>query len=78
MSGHHGTETDFELTTIKRLEALGYQHAFGMDIPRPQDEVVLKDVLRSALASRYPDLPSAALDEAVHIITRPEAESLVA
>ncbi len=72
MPGHHGTETDFELTTIHRLEQLGYQPVFGMDIERPRDEVVLKDVLRQSLASRYTDLPPAALDEAIHIITRPD------
>ena len=32
---HRGTETTFELTTIERLEQLGYQHAFGPEIERP-------------------------------------------
>ncbi len=27
--GHRGTETDFELTTIERLERLGYTHVHG-------------------------------------------------
>ena len=72
MTEHHGTESGFELTTIQRLERLGYQHVFGVDIERPQVEVVLKDVLREALTRRYNDLPDAALDEAVHIITRPD------
>jgi hypothetical protein len=30
----HGTETEFEHTTLKRLEALGYQPVFGMDFQR--------------------------------------------
>lgn len=68
---HHGTETDFELTTLKRLEAQQYRPVFGMDLERPHDQVVLKDVLRDWLAQRYPDLPAAALDEAVHIISHP-------
>jgi len=78
MSGRHGTETEFELTTLKRLEALGYKAIFGMDreqpclAQRPPDQVVLKDVLRSWLASRYPELPQAALEEAIHTITRPQ------
>jgi hypothetical protein len=38
MPGHLGTGTDFELTTIKRLEALGYRHVFVMEIERQQDE----------------------------------------
>ena len=65
MSGHRGTETQFELTTIERLEGQGYVHLFGPELERPHDEVVLRDVLRASLAERYPDLPPASLDEAV-------------
>jgi len=72
MPTHRGTETAFELTTIERLEQLGYRHAFGPEIVRPLDQVVLKDVLRASLAARYPDLPDAALDEAVARISRPD------
>lgn len=36
-----GTESTFELTTLQRLDALKYQHAFGMDIERPREEVVV-------------------------------------
>src|SRR5437867_933162 len=72
MSGHRGTETEFELTTIERLEQQGYLHQHGGDIIRPQDEVILKDVLRETLARRYPDLPAGALDKAVARITRPD------
>ncbi len=67
-----GTETDFELTTIERMEQLQYRHEIGLEIDRPHDEVVLKGVLRANLALRYPDLPPAALDEAVARISRPE------
>ena len=75
---HHGTETAFELTTIQRLQALGYRHIFGMDSDqpavanRPQAQVVLPDILRASLAHRYPDLPPAALEEAVKTISRPQ------
>lgn len=72
MAGKHGTESDFELATIQRLEALGYQHLPGQEINRPHDEVVLANVLRASLARRYPDLPAAALDEAVATISRPQ------
>lgn len=71
MSGHRGTETTFELTTIERLEQLGYHHQHGEDLDRPHDEVVLKDVLRPSLARRYPDLPPKAIDEAVAQLSRP-------
>ena len=32
MAGNRGTETTFELTTIERLEQLGYQHYIGLGI----------------------------------------------
>src|SRR2546428_7706163 len=69
---HRGTETEFELTTIERLERLAYRHSHGEDLPRPRDEVVLNDVLRSELARRYPDLPSSSLDQAVARFSRPQ------
>lgn len=72
MPSHRGTETDFELTTIERLEQQGYRHLLGLDLDRPHDEVVLDDVLRANLTRRYPALPPAALDEAVKRISRPE------
>jgi type I restriction enzyme R subunit len=68
---HRGTETQFELTTIERLEGQGYIHRFGPDLARPHEEVVLRDVLRTSLAGRYPDLPAASLDEVVAQISRP-------
>lgn len=72
MTSHHGTETEFELTTIERLQALDYKHLFGMEIVRPQDEVVLKDLLKAALIRRYPAVPTKAIDEAVAKISRPQ------
>lgn len=68
----HGTETQFELTTIERLQQLGYRYVSGPDLERPLGEVVLHDRLRAQLARRYPDLPAAALDEAARRIARPE------
>jgi type I restriction enzyme R subunit len=72
MPSHRGTETDFELTTIERLEEQGYAYLLGLELDRPNDEVVLRDVLLANLASRYPDLPEAALSEAATRIARPE------
>lgn len=69
---HRGTETEFELTTIERLERLGYRHRHGDDLERASDEVVLKDALRRSLSARYPDLPRRALDEAVRRFARPD------
>jgi type I restriction enzyme R subunit len=59
------------LTTIERLERLGYRWLAGPDIEREKDEVVLRDVLRDSVARRYPMLTAAGLDEAVAKIARP-------
>lgn len=77
MPARHGTETDFELTTLERLKALKYRHVFGMDLERPHREVVLKDVLRDSLTRRYPDLPPASIEEAVHIISSPQGADVL-
>jgi type I restriction enzyme R subunit len=77
MPSHRGTETDFELTTIERLEQQGYEHLLGLELDRLQDEVVLHDVLRRNLAARYSALPTSALDEAVKQIGRPEGVDVV-
>jgi len=67
-----GTESQFELTTIERLERLGYHFLPGPDLTRAPDEVVLRDVLRANLLRRYPDLPEAALEMAVGQVARPD------
>ncbi len=72
-----GTEQEFELTTIERIEALGYRWQHGDDIERPHDEVVLRGVLRANLAKRYADLPPAALDAAVARIARPDGADVL-
>jgi len=71
--GRHGTETEFELTTIDRLEALGYAYTHGEELGRASHaEIVLKDRLRASLASRYPALPAGALEEVVRAFAQPE------
>lgn len=70
--GHRGTETDFELTTIERLERLGYTHLHGEEITRLHEEVVLKDHLRAYLVSAYKELPAASIDDAVTRFSRPD------
>ena len=60
MPSNRGTESTFELTTIERLEQLGYVWMAGPELVRPADEVVLKEQLRVSLAARYPDLPATA------------------
>lgn len=79
----HGSESQFEWTTIERLKSLGYVYVHGSELgaaARPDDsEVVLKDRLRVFLIARYgrtvtrPDgLPDAAIDAAVAKFARPE------
>ena len=71
---HHGTETEFELTTIERLKQLYGEDAYchGSELDREPSEVVLRDVMRRTLAARYPDLPENSLEEAVRRFSRPE------
>jgi type I restriction enzyme, R subunit len=69
---HRGTETEFELTTIERLERLDYRYSHGEDLQRPREEVVLKDTLRNELARRYADLPRSSLDQAVARFSTPQ------
>jgi len=76
MNKHRGTESDFELTTIERLEQLGYKHTVGVEIDRPHTEVVLKDFLESALRRRYPELPDTSVKEAVARLSRPQGTDL--
>ncbi|MFN7022487.1 MAG: type I restriction endonuclease subunit R [Phycisphaerales bacterium] len=81
--GWHGSESEFEYTTIERLKALGYAHVHGSELlaARSGDEaeVVLKDHLRAFLTRRYgrtitrPEgLPDAAIELAVAKFARPE------
>lgn len=67
-----GTETEFELTTIERLEALGYVYLHGSELNRPKEEVVLQDRLRSFLTTRYPMLPAMSVEQMVRRFSRPE------
>lgn len=72
-----GTETEFELTTIERLEQLGYKHIHGSDLVRPQDEVILTDRLQAHLQSAYPDLPESSIETAVRRFSRPEGADTI-
>lgn len=69
---HRGTETEFELTTIERLEQIGYGYCHGTDLERDLDEVVLQDVLRRSLVARYPNLQESVINEAVVRFARPD------
>lgn len=75
----HGSESEFEWTTVQRLKGLGYAHIHGSDLRRPHEEVVLRDRLRAFLTARYgrsvtkPDgLSEGAIEQAVAAFARPE------
>lgn len=68
---HRGSETEFELATIERLERLGYRHIHGTELDRPLEEVVLRDHLKTFLARQFPDLPAVAAGEALSRFSRP-------
>src|SRR4051794_321637 len=65
MNNHRGVESDFELTTIERMEKLGYKHLVGVDLDRPHEQVVFGDALEANLRRRYLTLPDASIKEAV-------------
>ena len=67
-----GTETQFELTTIERLEQQQYRFLPAEELSRPHNEVVLKDILKAEITKRYKDFPEASIDEAVSRFSRPE------
>lgn len=75
--GHRGAESDFELTTIERLEALGYKHQTGTDLVRDHREVVLRNDLEAFLRTRYADLPDASLEFVVNKLVRPEGADTI-
>ena len=80
------TEADLESATLEWLAALGWQVAHGPDIvpdtPGTEradyGEVVLEWRLRNSLARLNPQLPAAALDDALRKLTRPEGATLEA
>ena len=70
--GRRGTETEFELTTIDRLEALGYAHTVGTEIDRSHEEVVFAGDLEAFLRSNYPELPPESRQFAINRLVRPQ------
>src|ERR1035437_5637053 len=72
MSDRRGTESEFELTTIARIEQLRYRYTPGIELDRPPHAVVLPPPLRISPARQYPGLPDAAIELAVIHFIRPE------
>jgi type I restriction enzyme, R subunit len=70
------SESQFEETTIERLQRLGYRYQYGGEIDRPLHTVVLPDLLRDYLRHRYPHLPDSAVEQAIQVAGAPEGVSL--
>jgi len=78
------TEDQVEQLAIDWFKELGYDYAYGVDLAPGESgererfaDVVLRERLVSALSRLNPDLPSTAIDEAVHILRKPRHASLI-
>ena len=82
---NHLTENAIEQMALEQLQTLGWQVAFGPDIApdgsRPEretyGEVVLVERLREALMRINPDMPEAAIEEALRQVLTPESPALI-
>jgi len=78
-------EDQVEQLAIEWLKELGYEHAYAPDIAPDSDnpqranyqEVALINILHSALTRLNPSLDSAAIDEAVYVLKKPQYASLI-
>src|SRR5579884_3460355 len=79
------TESVVEDAALAWLEGLGYTIVAGPDIAPDQPgaerhgygQIVLERRLHDALKHLNPDIPAAAIDEALRKLTRPDSPSLV-
>ena len=78
------SEDQVEQLAIDWFKELGYDYTYGVDLAPGESseresfsDVVLQERLVSALRRLNPDLPSAAIDEAVHILRKPQHASLI-
>ena len=80
------TESEIEVLTIERLQALGFEYIYGPEIApdsaSPERtsfaDVILIARMRAAIARINPTLASAALDEAIKTIQRISSPELLA
>lgn len=72
-------ESSYENSIIELFENMGYTYLYGPDVDRHEiyTDPLMEDQLRSSLEMINPDLPSAAIDEAIYKIRNYEAGSLV-
>ncbi|SFV58981.1 Type I restriction-modification system, restriction subunit R [hydrothermal vent metagenome] len=78
-------EEQVEQLAIEWFQALGYNYLHGTDISPDSSypersnyqEVLLSNRLYTALVKLNPSLPSSAIDEAVHLLKKPQHTSLI-
>ena len=74
-----------EDTCLQQLQAVGWQHEYGKDLPIAEGDfargsmagVVFTEQLRQAVARLNPDLPPEAVDEVVRVVTKSEIGDLL-
>lgn len=71
------TESSYENSIIELFEEMGYTHVYGPEVERNYREPLMLDELRNSLERINPNLPVAAIDEAIYKITNYEAGALV-
>ncbi len=70
------TEASYENCLIELFQGLGYTHLYGPKIDRDYHSPLYEDVLEDALIRLNPDLPSAALEDALYKLHNFENGSL--
>ena len=70
-------ESSYENSIIGLFENMGYSHVYGPDYDRDIKDPLMPDRLRDSLETVNPDLPCAAIDEAVYKLRNYEAGTLV-
>ena len=70
-------ESNYENSIIELFCDLGYTHLYGPDVNRDMGSPLMEEQLRDSLEMINPDLPNAAINEAVYKIKNYEAGSLL-
>ena len=71
------TEADYENSIIELFEGMGYRHVYGPDIERDYKSPLYDEELEAALARLNPNLPTAAIEDALDHLRHFENGELV-
>lgn len=71
-------ESEFEQAVLELMrDKLGYEYAYGPDVPRDYHSPLYEDMLQSSLQDINPELPQEALDEAVYKLKNYQVRGLI-